>query len=267
MIMALLLALTSVCSPAQLTEAGRRVQGKGAVEQAWILAQVGCPDLAERSLDAIVSQSQGQYRLHALFTRGRVAILRCQTACTPGQRAAGRDAFRRVEQTATAPAQVKIAQAMAVRLAPVAPPAAPPVVRATPVSKPARPPQVARIAPATQPPRTETASSTRKALWITAGIVAVGAGASGYVAWRDAQETHRLSAARNAFECDGRAESTCRRAWQESLDSTRIYTGVSIGLGALALGLGLVAEWNAGWSQGAASLTAGPEGARIQGVW
>lgn len=274
MTMALLLALASVCSPAQLTEAGRRVQGKGPIEQAWILAQVGCPSLAERRLDAVVAQAQGQYRLHALFTRGRVAVLRCRDGCTPAQRAAGRAALREVQQTATAPGQIQVARAMASRLTP--PPS--PAMRAAPASKPAPlmaptgsavPPILAPPAPTAAPPSMVAPapdgapSNIRATLWITAGVMALGAGTTGFLAWRDAQETHRLSAAENAGDCDGRLQPECRAAWQASFDRTRIYTGVSVGLGVLALGFAGVAEWTAG----SASLTAGPGGASIQGVW
>ena len=270
MMMALVLALASVCSPAKLTEAGRRVQGKGPVEQAWILAEVGCPKLADQRLDAILEAAQGQHRLHALFTRGRVAALRCQDGCTAAQRAAGRAALREVEQTATAPGQVEIARAMASRLAP--PPSV--VVRAATASKPtpmkapggraSPPPAPVDAPPSMVLPAPEGAPlSTRATLWITAGVMALGAGTTGLLAWRDAQETHRLSAAKNAGDCDGRLQPECRAAWQASFDRTRIYTGVSIGLGVLALGFGGVAEW----TSGSASLTAGPGGARIQGVW
>ncbi|MGK0362268.1 MAG: hypothetical protein ACI9U2_004588 [Bradymonadia bacterium] len=273
--MALLLALASVCSPAQLTEAGRRVQGKGPIEQAWILAQVGCPNLAERRLDTVVAQAQGQYRLHALFTRGRVAVLRCRDGCTPAQRAAGRAALREVEETATAPGQIQVARAMASRLAPPPPPVmgAAPASSAAPLKAPTgsavrapapvtAPPSIA--APSMVAPAPESApSNTRATLWISAGVMALGAGTTGFLAWRDTQETHRLSAAKNAGDCDGRLQTECRAAWQASFDRARIYTGVSLGLGVLALAFGGVAEWTAG----STSLTAGPDGARIQGVW
>lgn len=262
MIWGLLVGLA--CSPAQLTEAGQRVRGRGEVEQAMILAEVGCLALADRRLDGILARAQGQYRLHGLFARGRVASLRCRIACTTAERQRGLDALRQIEREATAAGQIEVARRLRLGLAPP-PPAAPPVaeVSAAPV---------AMVAPEPAPgPPTAVATNApkrgewRTATWIGAGVLAAGALGTGLGAASRYDDARRFSAARTPAACGGRDAAACRAAWRSADDDAHLLRNLSVACAGAALLTGALGWWLTTPAEVDVAVGPGSVGARM--VW
>lgn len=257
----LILLFALACTPPQLQAAGRRVQGKGPIEQAWILADVGCFTLAERRLAAVLKTAEGQHRLHALFTRGRIAARRCAQGCADAVRKEGRAALTTVIDAAQAPGQVAIAQAMLDRLRP------PTVVPPTPVASASSPAPPAIVSPPSAAPPAPAVvgaptASRNLGLWLAAGGALVGAAATGFWTARTHEEIQQLSAARSALECGGRALKACRAAWQDSLDRARWGYAATLGLGVAGIGLGVAA-----WLSDETQIEAGPQGLSLRTTW